>query len=179
MAVVDVQNEVDKLIAEYEKEHGAVTGDALSALKLKLTPKAKAIVAKAAHKANLTTLIDFAKKYASADQEPEVTAAVTALTAVVKSTRTVLSKNGKVTPRGVIAEFFTKVGDTATESEIFAKYRLGRGDMKTTIKVALKSYAADERKWIKFDVENETYTLEAIGANPPADWTGYMPLNKK
>ena len=47
------------------------------------------------------------------------------------------------------------------------------------IKVALKSYAADERKWIKFDVENETYTLEAIGATPPAGWTGYMPLNKK
>jgi len=123
-------------------------------------------------------LIDFAKKYASTDSEPEVLAAVTALTTIVKGTRTVLTKNGKATPRGVISELFVKVGDTATESDVFAKFRMGRGEMKGAIKLALKSAAPADREWILFNVEKEVYSLEAIGAEPPAGWVGYLPLDK-
>jgi len=177
--VQTVQAEVDKLIAVYEKENGAIDPSKLADMKLKtFIPKAKQILARAAKEANVKVLIDFAKKYASTDSEPEVLAAVTALTTIVKGTRTVLTKNGKATPRGVISELFVKVGDTATESDVFAKFRMGRGEMKGAIKLALKSAAPADRKWILFNVEKEVYSLEAIGAEPPAGWVGYLPLDK-
>ena len=177
--VQTVQAEVDKLVAEYEKEHGVIEASALADMKLKIfIPRAKAILARAAKEANVKVLIEFAKKYASTDSEPEVMAAVAALTSAVKGTRTVLSKNGKATPRGVIAELFASVGATATESDVFTKFRMGRGEMKGAIKLALKSAVPADRKWISFDVEKEVYTLLAIGADAPSGWTGYLPLDK-
>ena len=174
-----VNAEVDKLIEAYEKENGVIDPAKLADMKLKtFIPRAKNLLARAAKEANVKVLIDFAKKYASTDSEPDVLAAVAALTAVVKGTRTVLTKNGKATPRGVIAELFTTVGTTATESDIFAKFRMGRGEMKGAIKLALKSAAPADRKWVSFDVESEVYTLVAIGADAPAGWTGYLPLEK-
>ena len=130
------------LIEAYEKEHGVIEASKLADMKLKtFIPRAKALLARAAKEENVKILIDFAKKYASTDNEPEVMAAVAALTAVVKGTRVVLSKNGKATPRGVISELFVNVGDTASESDVFAKFRMGRGEMKGAIKLALKDPA--------------------------------------
>lgn len=180
MADVNAVNaEVDKLIEAYEKGHGVIEASKLADMKLKtFIPRAKALLARAAKEANVKILIDFAKQYASTDNEPEVMAAVAALTAVVKGTRVVLSKNGKATPRGVISELFVNVGDTASESDVFAKFRMGRGEMKGAIKLALKSAAPADRKWISFSVETEEYKLIAIGADAPSGWTGYLPLDK-
>ena len=177
--VETVQAKVDELIAIYEKENGVIDPSKLADMKLKtFIPRAKTLIARAAKEANVQILIDFARKYASTESEPDVMAAVTALTTVVKGTRTVLSKNGKATPRGVISELFAKVGDTATEGDVFAKFRMGRGEMKGAIKLALKSAAPADRKWISFSVESEIYTLEAIGVEPPTNWVGYLPLDK-
>jgi pyruvate/2-oxoglutarate dehydrogenase complex dihydrolipoamide acyltransferase (E2) component len=96
----------------------------------------------------------------------------------VKGTRNVLVKNGKTTPKGVIATLFVNVGDTVTLNDVFAKFRMGADSMKGAIKIALKGAAPADRKWISYDASTEVYTLLAIGANPPTGWTGYLPLDK-
>ena len=175
----DVQTEVDKLILAYEKENGEMTPEELADKKLKLfIPKAKQIIKRKAHEANVAILVEFAKKYASSDQEPEVMAAVTAITTVTKGTRTVTTKNGKATPRTVIDTLFAKIGDVVTEGDVFNRYKMGRGEMKSAIKISLQKALPDERKWVKFDVETETYKLVDMGATPPVGWTGYVPITE-
>ena len=175
----DVNAEVTKLIESYEKENGTIDSAKLADMKLKtFIPRAKSILKRKAHEANVAILVEFAKKYASTESDPDVMAAVAAITTVQKTTRVVTQKNGKATPRGVIDSLFVKVGDSVSESNVFAKFRMGRGEMKGAIKISLQKAETADRKWISFDLETETYTLVEIGPNAPAGWTGYLPLAK-
>jgi hypothetical protein len=173
-----VKAENDKLFSAYVTENGEPAADKLADVKSRLLVRAKQLVKGAEHKANVGLLIEFAEKYASSDENPDVIAAVKALTAKAVTTRMVTTKNGKPTPRGLIAELFNEVGDTATVQDIFNKYRQGPKEIKDAIKIALKKSDTADRKWIQYNSDDESFTLLDIGPNAPTGYTGFTPLAK-
>ena len=177
--IQQVQAKTIELIEQYETNNGVLadlTPEQEQEIRIKLTLRAKQLVKQEERAAHVKTLINFAQTYASSEDNPEVLVAVKALTTKAKATRSVNVKNGHVTPRGVIADLFVNIGDKASESDIFSKFRMGRGDMKAAIKVALQKAETSERKWVAFDFYAETYILLDIGPNAPNGWEGYMPL---
>ena len=62
-----------------------------------------------------------------------------------------------------------------TEDQVWAKYKLGRAEMKKKALFTLKKGEPEDRRWIAFDADAGTYTLLASGANPPEGWEGYIP----
>ena len=178
MSVNQVKAKVDELAEKYMAENGVVEGVDLEALRLKLIPKAKSLVKQEAHHADVKMLIDFVTKYATPEDDQAVLDAIKRITTKAKETRVVTVKNGKATPRGVIAELFNVIGDKTSESAVFEKFRMGRGEMKGAIKVSLMKSEPTDRKWIAFDLDSETYTLLSIGPDAPAGWKGYLPVTK-
>ena len=177
--IQQVQAKTIELIEQYETNNGVLADlkpEQEQEIRIKLTLRAKQLVKQEERAAHVKTLINFAQTYASSEDNPEVLVAVKALTTKAKATRSVNVKNGHVTPRGVIADLFVNIGDKASESDIFSKFRMGRGDMKAAIKVALQKAETSERKWVAFDFYAETYILLDIGPNAPNGWAGYMPL---
>ena len=177
--IQQVQAKTIELIEQYETNNGVLADlepERAQEIRIKLTLRAKQLVKQEERAAHVKTLINFAQTYASSEDNPEVLVAVKALTTKIKATRSVNVKNGHVTPRGVIADLFVNIGDKASESDIFSKFRMGRGDMKAAIKVALQKAETSERKWVAFDFYSETYILLDIGPNAPNGWAGYMPL---
>ena len=177
--IQQVQAKTIELIEQYETNNGVLADlkpEQEQEIRIKLTLRAKQLVKQEERAAHVKTLINFAQTYASSEDNPEVLVAVKALTTKAKATRSVNVKNGHVTPRGVIADLFVNIGDKASESDIFSKFRMGRGDMKAAIKVALQKAETSERKWVAFDFYAETYILLDIGPNAPNGWEGYMPL---
>jgi hypothetical protein len=167
-----------KLFDAYVAENGEPAADKLADVKSRLLVRAKQLVKGAEHKANVGLLIEFAEKYGSTDENPEVMAAVKALTTKEATTRIVTSKNGKVTPRGLIAELFNDIGVTVSVQDIFNKYRQGPKEIKEAIKTALKKSETADRKWIQYNSDEESFTLLDIGPNAPTGYTGYTPLAK-
>ena len=177
--IQQVQAKTIELIEKYETNNGVLADlkpEQEQEIRIKLTLRAKQLVKQEERAAHVKTLINFAQTYASSEDNPEVLVAVKGLTTKAKATRSVNVKNGHVTPRGVIADLFVNIGDKASESDIFSKFRMGRGDMKAAIKVALQKAETSERKWVAFDFYAETYILLDIGPNAPNGWAGYMPL---
>lgn len=76
----------------------------------------------------------------------------------------------------VFTDKFVKVGDTMDEVKLFQEMKSGRKEANGFIRVSLKKSAEGARKWISFNPETGIYKLEAIGKNPPANWTGYVPM---
>lgn len=173
----DVQSKAAELVEKYQAENGVVEGEKLADLKGKMTARAKALLKAEYREANVEVLIQFAKDYGSADN-PEVLDAVKALTEKVHGTRVITTKNGHTTPRGVISELFNNVGDTVSESDIFNKFKMGRGEMKGAIKLALQKSEPADRKWISLDLDTGIYMLLAVGADAPQSWTGFLPIAK-
>ena len=177
--IQQVQAKTIELIEQYETNNGVLADlkpEQEEEIRIKLTLRAKQLVKQEERAAHVKTLINFAQTYASSEDNPEVLVAVKGLTTKAKATRSVNVKNGHVTPRGVIADLFVNIGDKASESDIFSKFRMGRGDMKAAIKVALQKAETSERQWVAFDLDSGTYTLLDIGPNAPNGWEGYMPL---
>lgn len=75
----------------------------------------------------------------------------------------------------VFTDKFVKVGDTMDEVKLFQEMKAGRKEANGFIRVSLKKSAEGARKWISFNPETGIYKLEAVGKNPPANWTGYVP----
>lgn len=67
-------------------------------------------------------------------------------------------------------ELFPKVGTTATEIEVFAATKYGRGEMKAKIRQNLKKAAPEERMWIQLDEKKEQWKLLAKGGDQPKAW---------
>ena len=65
----------------------------------------------------------------------------------------------------------------ASEDRIFSSHKFGRSEMRTNIIRALKNAAPEERLWVKFDSKSGSYEVVGRGANPPADWVGFIPAD--
>lgn len=63
------------------------------------------------------------------------------------------------------------------EDTLFAEFKIGRRETKGMIRKALRKSAPEDRKWISFDEESGTYTLEGEGADVPNNWEGFIPVD--
>jgi hypothetical protein len=69
--------------------------------------------------------------------------------------------------------------ESLTEMEIFKEFKLGRPEMLNRIRSFIKVKDAEDRVWITFDEDAETYNLVETGPNPPEGWDGYLPNDEE
>lgn len=74
----------------------------------------------------------------------------------------------------LLYEAFKEKG-SLTEMEVFKQFHIGRPDMKNKVRIFIKFMPTPEdRIWVSFNPETETYTMDGAGANPPEGWKGYI-----
>lgn len=67
-------------------------------------------------------------------------------------------------------------GEPVSEMEIFKAFKIGRPETHAHIRSFIKNVKnVDDRIWVTFDPESETYSLVGEGAEAPEGWTGYKP----
>ncbi len=69
-------------------------------------------------------------------------------------------------------ELFTKKGSVASEIDVFAITKYGRGEMKAKVRQNLKSATPADRMWIELDADKEQWKLLSIGEEQPEGWKG-------
>ena len=74
-------------------------------------------------------------------------------------------------------ELVAKTG-TVSEDEVFKQLKVGRKECAGHIRKSLKKSEPNDRKWISFDIKTGIYKVAGTGANPPRDWTGYVPAEE-
>jgi len=76
----------------------------------------------------------------------------------------------------VFADLFTNK-DRVPEMDIYKDFgHMGRGEMRKVCVNLIKKQKPEDRIWVKLNVSEEVYEVEGFGANCPADWTGYRPV---
>ena len=76
----------------------------------------------------------------------------------------------------VFAELFTNK-DTVPEMDIYNDFgHMGRGEMRKVCVNLIKKQKPDDRIWVSLNVPEEVYQVQGFGLTPPADWTGYRPV---
>jgi hypothetical protein len=95
------------------------------------------------------------------------------------------AKQGHAAPRNQKQQVLDKLLDLfmandgkVTLMQVFKEFRMGEGEMRVRMRNAIHDRKPEERMWITYDADTETYTLEEVGVNPPAGWTGTLPKNK-
>jgi len=69
-------------------------------------------------------------------------------------------------------------GEPVSEMDIFKAFKIGRPETHAHIRSFIKNVKnVDDRIWVAFDNETETYSLVAVGAEVPEGWEGYVPAN--
>ena len=136
----------------------------------KAEKKSKNQAKRANKKAALLTVLGVVKNSEDYAENETVVAAVKLLTPGARfgGTRTGVTD--------VIAEAFME-NPTIDEDQIWGEYKLGRKEMRSICVNLIKKREADDRLWISFDAEAGLYTLETTGAEAPADWSGYTPVD--
>lgn len=99
--------------------------------------------------------------------EPSVKEAIEYLTGLNKAARS-----------GVVSELKSLILEKKSVSliDIFNKFQYGRPTMDQKVRQFIKTANPEDRIWVAF--ENGNYVLKGQGANPPKDWTGYVPVEK-
>lgn len=78
-----------------------------------------------------------------------------------------------------LRDAFLEAGDAGlTEMDIFKRFRIGRPEMVTKIRILVLCPNPADRVWVKFDEPTETYHVVGLGENPPEGWDGYIPSSK-
>lgn len=78
-----------------------------------------------------------------------------------------------------LRDAFLEAGDAGlTEMDIFKRFRIGRPEMVTKIRILVLCPNVKDRVWVKFDEPSETYHVVGLGENPPEGWDGYVPSSK-
>ena len=63
-----------------------------------------------------------------------------------------------------------------SEFELFKQFKIGRPEMHVNIRTWLRYVDnPDDRVWVVFDEEKESYGVVGTGADAPKGWTGYVP----
>jgi hypothetical protein len=79
----------------------------------------------------------------------------------------------------VLKEAIVAAGeDGLTEMDIFKQFKIGRPEMTTKIRIFLKTPNVDDRVWVSFNEEDETYRVVGTGANAPEGWDGFVPADE-
>lgn len=88
------------------------------------------------------------------------------------------SRNVKQQVLDKLLDLFMANDGKVTLMQVFKEFRMGEGEMRVRMRNAIHDRKPEERMWITYDADTETYTLEGVGVNPPAGWTGILPKNK-
>ena len=78
-----------------------------------------------------------------------------------------------------LLSLFNANGGKLSLMDIFKEFRMGEGEMRVRMRNAIHDRKPEERMWINYDPNTEVYTLEAVGADAPAGWTGPLPKEPK
>lgn len=78
-----------------------------------------------------------------------------------------------------LLSLFNANGGKLSLMDIFKEFRMGEGEMRVRMRNAIHDRKPEERMWISYDPNTEVYTLEAVGADAPAGWTGPLPKELK
>lgn len=78
-----------------------------------------------------------------------------------------------------LLSLFNANGGKLSLMDIFKEFRMGEGEMRVRMRNAIHDRKPEERMWISYDPKTEVYTLEAVGADAPAGWTGPLPKEPK
>jgi len=65
---------------------------------------------------------------------------------------------------------------TMTGLECYKEFKKGTEGMREVLKYAVRGVKPEERTWISYDLDNDTYIVESVGAAVPDDWKGYSPI---
>lgn len=76
----------------------------------------------------------------------------------------------------VFGELFTE-NASVSEADIFGQFKMGRGEMRRVCVQLIKKNKPEDRIWVRLDTDAEEYVVEGFGADAPADWTGYQPVD--
>lgn len=87
-------------------------------------------------------------------------------------------RNAKQQVLDKLLDLFMANDGKVTLMQVFKEFRMGEGEMRVRMRNAIHDRKPEERMWITYDADTETYTLEEVGVNPPAGWTGTLPKNK-
>lgn len=87
-------------------------------------------------------------------------------------------RNAKQQVLDKLLDLFMANDGKVTLMQVFKEFRMGEGEMRVRMRNAIHDRKPEERMWITYDADTETYTLEEVGVNPPAGWTGILPKNK-
>lgn len=103
------------------------------------------------------------------------TAVCDALPEDVKSALTLITSRSERT-RGanwldLFNTIFPEVGSSITELDLFLKTKMGRGEFRRKVQYAIKKTEPENRFWVSFCDEKETWTLKGKGADAPEGFT--------
>ena len=117
---------------------------------------------------SLLTILNFVRGRKNVPDEVKIAAKV--ITPGIR-----VGRGGGPSKLTVFSAFF-KENDETTELEIFNKFKMGRAEMRKVMVSMIKKNKPNERIWARLDAEVEHYVVEGYGANAPANWTGYRPV---
>jgi hypothetical protein len=79
----------------------------------------------------------------------------------------------------VLLEALQAAGDEGlSEMDIFKQFKIGRPEMTTKVRIFLKTPNVEDRVWVSFDEESETYRVVGSGASAPEGWDGFVPADE-
>ena len=70
-----------------------------------------------------------------------------------------------------------EIGKRVSEQAVFDKTHFGRAEMRKKCVQAIKKAKPEDRLWVRLDIETNEYVLLGSGAEPPANWIGYKPVD--
>lgn len=98
----------------------------------------------------------------------------------VGAARTSVRGPAKASVNAAIREALLKAGSKGlSEMDVFKAFKIGRPEMVTKIRILVLCPNPDDRVWVKFSEEDETYRVVGTGAQPPKGWEGYVPSAKE
>ena len=84
----------------------------------------------------------------------------------------------RVNVNALIREAFIEEKEIS-EMDLFMKFKVGRPEMTTKIRIMLKTPNIEDRVWVKFYDDEEVYRVEGIGAEAPEGWDGFTPVDEE
>ena len=127
--------------------------------------------------AAVKALIELVLKTKEADLNEDVLVDMKELATIAKPKSNAGTGQSRRAIKDAVAELFEENSEV-DELTIFQDLHMGRKEMATAIKNIIKNAKPEDRKWIRFDVDNGMYVLEGLGAEAPEGWTGYVPVEE-
>lgn len=140
---------------------------------IKAEARAKKLAARKEKAEMLTKVLAFAIEKAEVESNDEIAILAKRF---MPSTKGGATRGAKVTLKDFFTDLFSG-RNAVSENEVFTNHKLGRAEMRKKCLQAIKKAAPADRVWVKLDYDAGEYQLFGFGAEVPANWVGYKPLD--